>query len=209
MRPSVRNVLLGFVFLTTFTRSIPSAFAQQPLSPLPADEPWRYSEVRLGLMAHDVAFAGGVERGVDLNGEITSSSLVDPNWTAGAPLWAQWILHPRAHFGLEPNLNGKTSQLYAGLTWTAILGRDAFRPADDFEFSFLFGPSLNDGEHSPHGPNVKALGSNVLFHIGAEISYRITPRLALGLYFDHSSNGGFARYNASLNDIGLRIGYRF
>ena len=176
---------------------------------LPADEPWRYSEVRLGVLAHDVRFAGGVEGGVDLNGEITSSSLIDSNWTGGAPQWVQWVLHPRAHFGIEPNLNGRTSQLYAGLTWSAILGRDSLRLGDDVEVSFMAGPALNDGDHSPRRPDVKALGSNVLFHLGVELSYRVTPAIAVGLYFDHSSNGGFARYNDSLNDFGLRIGYRF
>jgi hypothetical protein len=160
-------------------------------------------------LAHDVALAGGVEGGADLNIEVDSSTLINPDWTAGAPLWAQPILHLRAHFGIEPNLNGKTSQLYAGVTWTGILARDVLQSSDAFELSILFGPSFNNGDHSPHGPDVKALGSTILFHVGGELSYRFTPRLAVGLYFDHSSNGGFARYNASINDLGLRVGYHF
>lgn len=205
MRTTLRNGSFSLLPLALSTRLIAPASAQQ----LPTDEPWRFREVRLGVLAHDVRFAGGIEGGVDLNGEITSSTLVDPGWTGGGPLWVQWLLHPRAHFGLEPNLNGKTSQLYAGLTWTAILARDTIRMNDGLEFSFLFGPALNDGEHSPNNSGSKALGSSVLFHLATELSYRITPSIAVGLYFDHSSNGGNARYNASLNDFGLRVGYRF
>lgn len=205
MQASLRNGAYGLFVLVIAICSAGSAAAQE----LPTDEPWRFAEVRLGVLAHDVRFAGGVEGGVDLNGEVTSSTFVNPAWTAGAPQWAQWILHPRAHFGIEPNLNGKTSQLYAGFTWTATLVRDAFRLNDGLELGLMVGPSINNGEHSPQGPGVKALGSNILFHLGIELSYRITQHIAVGLYFDHSSNGGFARYNASLNDAGLRVAYRF
>lgn len=206
MTKRLRSGWLGCLALTIATVWISQAAAQS--APLPADEPFRYSEVRLGVLAHDVRFAGGLEGGVDLNGEYTTSTLVNPDWTAGAPLWVQWLLHPRAHIGVEPNLNGKTSQIYGGVTWTAELTRTLLRPEDGLEFSFMFGPALNDGEHSPHVGH-KPLGSSILFHLVTELSYRITPRFAVGLYFDHSSNGGNARYNASLNDFGLRVGYRF
>lgn len=202
---------LGFVILAAF----PGAVSAQSLPPqlVPPDpaplRPYQFPEVRLGVLARDVSFAGGVEPGADFNLEITSSTLVDPAWGDWAPLWAQWVLHPRAHAGVEVNTSGATNQAYAGLTWTARLTEDVFGPGDAIEFSYLFGPSINDGRHRSRGRDRKSLGSNVLFHLGAEIAYRITPEVAVGAYFDHSSNAGLARSNGSLNDAGLRVALRF
>ena len=177
--------------------------------PTAAQPPSAYNEVRLGLLAHDVAFAGGVEPGADINLELTSASFVNPRWELGLPVWAQWIAQPRLHIGVEINTAGATDNVYAGLTWTATLAQELFRPEDALEFSYLFGPALNDGHRATPRPDRKALGSNVLFHLGAEITYRISPVVSIGIYFDHESNGGLVRYNRSLNDIGLRVAYRF
>ena len=172
-------------------------------------QPDRYSEVRLGILAHDVAFAGGREGGADVNLELTSSTLVDPAWGGWAPPWAQWLLHPRAHAGVEVNVSGYTNQAYAGLTWTALVASDVLRDADGIEFSYLFGPSVNDADHRALRPDHKSLGSTILFHLGVELAYRFTPVVAVGAYFDHTSNAGLARFNQSINDAGVRVAVRF
>ena len=158
---------------------------------------------------HDTSIAGGREHGTDINLEATTSTLVNPAWGGWAPTWLQWVLHPRFHVGVEVNTAGYTNQAYAGLTWTATIVRGILRPQDAIEFSYLFGPSINDGDHHAQAPDHKSLGSNVLFHLGGEVAYRIDSTFSVGVYFDHSSNGGFARYNGSINDIGGRIGIRF
>lgn len=178
-------------------------------SPAAAQSPSAYSEIRLGILDHDLAFAGGVEPGVDINLEVTSPSIVSQAWNGGAPLWVQWLLHPRLHAGVEVNTAGATDTGYVGFTWTARLADAVLRPDDAIEFSYLFGPSFNDGEHHSDRSDRKSLGANVLFHLGAEITYRFTPRFSIGLYYDHDSDAHLARYNASLNDAGLRLGYRF
>ncbi len=177
--------------------------------PAAAQAPSAYDEVRLGVLAHDVAFAGGVEPGADINLELTSPSIVDPEWGRTLPVWSRWLVHPRLHAGVEINTSGATDNAYAGLTWTANLAQDLIRPGDGLEFSYLFGPAINDGHHQVGRADRKSLGSNVLFHLGGEIAYRITPRVSVGIYYDHESNGGLSRYNRSLNDLGLRVAYRF
>ena len=174
-----------------------------------AQAPSAYREIRLGLLAHDVAFTGGVEPGADINFEVTSSSIIDQEWTGSLPIWAQWAVHPRLHLGVEINTAGATNNVYAGLTWTANLAEDLFRPGDGLESSYLFGPALNDGRCQTPRPDRKSLGANVLFHLGAEITYRISPTISIGIYYDHESNGGLVRYNRSLNDFGARVAYRF
>ncbi len=107
-----------------------------------AQAPSAYREIRLSLLAHDVAFTGGVEPGADINFEVTSSSIIDQEWTGSLPIWAQWAVYPR-------------------------------------------------------------------LDLGVEITYRISPTISIGIYYDHESNGGLVRYNRSLNDFGARVAYRF
>ena len=168
-----------------------------------------FSEVRLGALAHDVAFAGGKETGADLNGEVLFVSPLPDSFGADWPLWLQWVAHPRPHVGLDVNTAGQTSQLYAGLTWTATLFRDVLKPNDAIEFNYFFGPALNDGLRYTRRPDRKSLGSNVLFHLGFEVDYRITPAISLGIIYEHSSNAASVRENQGLNNIGMRLGYHF
>jgi lipid A 3-O-deacylase len=165
------------------------------------------SEVRLGVLAHDVV---GKEHGTDLNVEALFTSPVGPAAVSGMPDWTRWLLRPRPDVGFYKNFAGYTDQLYAGVTWTADLARDVFRPGDGFFFDYGFGPALNNGYIGPAAPPAfSKVGSHVLFHLSADVGYRITPRWNISGYFAHSSNGGLARYNESLNEAGVRLGFRF
>ena len=188
--------LSGAIFLASPSTSL----AQQPSA---------FSEVRLGLLDHDLAFAGGKEKGLDINVEGTISSFVNPSWGSLMPGWLLWVAHPRVHVGIEANTAGQTNNFYTGLTWTAPLFHDVLQNDDAIEFSYLFGPSINDGKARSLKPNRKSLGSNILAHLGAELDYRISFHYSIGVYFDHYSNGGLARFNESINDGGLRFSYRF
>jgi hypothetical protein len=48
-------------------------------------------------------------------------------------------------------------------------------------------------------------------HSGADtqLGYQISPRVGVYALFDHESNGGLAGRNEALNNIGIRVGYRF
>ncbi|MGH7096332.1 MAG: acyloxyacyl hydrolase [Stellaceae bacterium] len=166
-------------------------------------------EVKFAVLAHDVGFAEGKESGADINGEVLFASPVRDAVANTVPFYLRWLIQPRLDFGFEANTAGQTSQGYFGLTWTWLLARNLLRSGDGIDFSIGIGPSFNNGLIRSTRPNRKSLGSHVLFHPSLELGYRITPRYEVSAYFDHVSNAGFARENQSINDAGLRFGFRF
>jgi lipid A 3-O-deacylase len=167
------------------------------------------SELRFGVLAHDVPFLGShKEPGADINGEVLFVSPIPGNLVDGVAPPLRWLLQPRPNAGFDANTAGYTSQFYFGLVWTADLFTDVLRPQDGVFFDFGFGPAFNNGEVDG-GDNHKALGSHVLFHESVDIGYRITPRYSVSLYFEHSSNAGLASRNQGLNNAGVRFGIGF
>jgi lipid A 3-O-deacylase len=168
-----------------------------------------YSEVKFGVLAHDVHFLGGKEHGVDLNPEIIFQSPVADAWAANLPWYFAWMVQPRPTLGAEFNISGFTNQYYLGATWTWQLASNVLMPDDGITFGIFFGPSFNDGDIIAKAPNRKSLGANVLFRESFELGYRITPVYQISAYLDHVSNGGLAKQNQSLNEVGGRFGVRF
>jgi hypothetical protein len=168
-----------------------------------------YGELKLGVLGHDVHFLGGKERGVDINPEAIFGSPIADSWAAGVPPYLRWLVQPRPTIGGEVNTSGFTSQGYFGLTWTWQLAGDVLRPGDGITFGLFEGPSFNTGDIVATAANRKNLGSHVLFREAAELGYRIDPVWTISLMIDHESNAGFARYNQSINDVGVRLGFRF
>ena len=159
-------------------------------------------EVRVGVLDHDARFAGGREPGADIDAELLFASPVPTSWGETMPDWLAWVAKPRPHLGGDLNTAGATSQVHAGLTWTIpIVSR--------LTLDLNAGGSVNNGHVNPTVPDRKALGSNVLFRLAAELGWHFTPRLAVYALFEHVSNAGIARFNESLNDVGLRFGFRF
>ena len=156
------------------------------------------SEVRGGVLAHDVAFlANDEEEGVDINAEVLFAA---PRFfPAEGALDA--LLNPRPNFGVQANSAGHASQVYAGLTWT-------FHPLGDVWTGLAAGGTVHDGDLA-EGRDGKALGSRVLFRLSAEVGHDLTEALSVSLYFDHESNGGLAEDNEGLNNAGIRVGWRF
>ena len=152
------------------------------------------SEIKLGALAHDVpVLASRDERGIDLNVEALFTS----------PAFLASLGAPRPHVGASINPGGDTSQAYAGLTWE-------WQP---FEVplwgAFSLGGAVHDGERRNVREDRKALGSRVLFRLGAEVGYDVSESVRLSVLWDHISNAGFAEENEGLNNIGVRLGYRF
>ena len=159
-------------------------------------DPTRW-ELRFGGFMHGV---GSVEKNTwDVNAEI-----VLPQFFSPAGYWS--VLVPRLHAGVNGNVNGRTSAVYAGLLWTV--------PIFDRLFTEIFldaavhnGSLTGDATHS-------ALGCNPLFHVGASIGYRFDQRWSVMGTFDHLSNGsgiGLTNCgrNQGVNNYGMRIGYAF
>lgn len=167
------------------------------------------SELKFGVLAHDVRFAGGKESGADINGELLFASPIEDRLAARVPKLLRWMVQPRPHIGFEANTAGDTSQIYLGLTWTWQLVRGLVRPDDGLDFGIGFGPAFNDGKLETHRSDRKSLGAHALFHVSFELGYRFAPRYEVSVYFDHDSNAGLARFNQSINDAGLRFGIHF
>ena len=119
------------------------------------------------------------------------------------------MVQPRPTIGGEFNTSGFTNQYYFGATWTWQLASNVVMPGDGVTFGYFFGPSFNDGDIIGKAPNKKSLGANVLFREAFELGYRITPVYTVSGFLDHVSNGGLAKQNQSINDVGVRFGFRF
>jgi lipid A 3-O-deacylase len=156
-------------------------------------------EIKAGVLNHDVAFLGHhKERGYDVNVEALLPS----------PDFFEIIGAPRPDIGISVNSAGKTSQLYGGLTWTADLAENLFRPDDGVFIDGSLGGAGNDGKAGGHWENHKALGSNLLFRESADLGYRFWQRYSLSLFADHSSDGGLSSRNQGLTNAGIRFGIR-
>ncbi|HUI35041.1 MAG TPA: acyloxyacyl hydrolase [Stellaceae bacterium] len=170
-----------------------------------------YGELKFGIWAHDPTFAGGRESGADINPEVIFASPVTNDMVASVPgsNWLWWALQPRPTIGASINTDGNTDQFYAGATWSWMLFQNVINPGDGINFSFFFGPGGNDGQIHNGNATRKALGSHILFREAFELGYQINPTWEISAYFDHISNGGLAKENQSINDLGARIGFRF
>jgi hypothetical protein len=168
-----------------------------------------YSEFKLGILAHDAQFLGGKEHGVDINPELIFQSPVSDAWAATVPAYLRWMVQPRPTIGGEINTDGFTNQAYVGATWTWLLAGNLFQPGDGVAFSYFFGPAFNDGDIIGKAPDRKSLGSHILFREAIELGYLINPVYQISAFVDHVSNGGLAKQNQSINDVGIRLGVRF
>jgi len=168
-----------------------------------------YSEVKLGILDHDAHFLGGKEHGVDINPEVIFGSPITDDMIANAPPWLHWALQPRPTLGGAINTAGDTDQFYLGGTWSWMLVSNIFNPEDGVVLGFFFGPGLNNGKIQSNVDDRKSLGSNILFREALELGYQINVTWGISAYMDHISNGGLAKENQSINDVGIRIGYRF
>jgi hypothetical protein len=168
-----------------------------------------YSEFKFGVWDHDVHFLGGKEDGADINPELIWQSPITADMIANAPAWLYWTLQPRPTIGAAFNTSADTDQFYVGATWSWMLVSNIINPGDGIVFGYFFGPGFNDGDIKSTSDSRKSLGSHVLFREAADLGYQINPTWEISAFLDHISNGGLAKQNQSINDVGLRLGYRF
>jgi lipid A 3-O-deacylase len=148
------------------------------------------SEVRFGGFVHDPL---SPEKGsVDFNGELLFGRRAFTGFDA---------LIPRFHVGTTVNFAGKTSQVYAGATWTWDVTSAFFLEA-------TFGGSASNGVRLPT-PGRNAMGCAVNFRESASAGYRLTQNWSIMATVEHMSNAGLCVENRGLTNAGLRLGYSF
>ena len=167
------------------------------------------AEVVFGVLDHDTRLLEGREKGVDINPEVIFWSPITDDMIANAPAWLYWTLQPRPTIGGDINTAGTTDQAYVGATWSWYLKQNVFNPGDGIVLDYFFGPGFNDGQIANGNSERKALGSHVLFREAFDLGYQINPTWVISAHIDHISNGGLAKENQSINDLGIRLGYRF
>jgi hypothetical protein len=184
---ALRPALLGALLLAL---SAAPAAAQGPL----------VDEVKLGVLAHDVAFFGDhVENGADINYEL----LFTP------PEILHVIGSPRPTLGGDINTAGNTDDTYFGLTWGITLIQNMFGSGGNLFANAGLGGAVQYGYTDSAPPGRKALGSPVLFHLSLELGYQFTPRLSISAFLEHMSNADLAPRNAGITSAGGRIGIKF
>ncbi|AZU05266.1 hypothetical protein X907_2757 [Glycocaulis alkaliphilus] len=162
------------------------------------------SEFRLGVVAHDLA--RNIEDGVQISGQIVFDS---PDFLS--PVWS-----PRPYLYGSFNSAGNTNLGAAGFLWT---GNFSERWSVDGGFGIAYHDGVRDISQLPPGDpdrirlaNSRALlGSRFLFHTQLGLDYAVTPNVAVGVYYEHFSNGqilGQGR-NQGLDEVGARISWRF
>jgi hypothetical protein len=155
-----------------------------------------FSELRLGVLDHDIAGPGPERHSPDLSVE---ALFVKP-WTSTDPLWN--LLLPRPDVGGTVNFEGKTSEVYGGLVWDYNLTERIFLESG-------FGGSVNDGRPGRNSAGYIALGSHVLFRESASLGFRLTRNWSIMATIEHMSNAGLAAFNGGLTNLGVRIAYAF
>jgi lipid A 3-O-deacylase len=149
-------------------------------------------QVKIGLLKHDPALWArhSKEEGVDLNLNVVFNyDLVD---LIGGTL--------RPYAGTSLSLSGDTSRFHAGLVWQYTIG--------PVFLDLGLGATVHNGHLERPGPDRKALGSRVLFHIPVEVGFVISDHHRIGAYFEHSSNAHLAEPNSGIDAIGLRYTYK-
>ncbi len=171
-------------------------------------------EVLGGIYAHGVGVKQDQEGGVDgLIGYRTDSI---KSWT--------WIWKPSVHLIAGANSSVSTDFIAAGLDWRVNLTRDHrwyVRPGIGLaltngkaDIGNAFAPGLSPAEMQRrlHLSQTRIdFGDPVLFEPELALGYQISPRWAAEVSYIHLSNGEIFHHgeNQGLDDIGLRLAYKF
>ncbi len=167
-------------------------------------------ELRSGLLAHDVGIVTNAEDNAESDFDIHGQLLFP------SPGFLSFLGAPRPHLGVNIAVDG-TSQAFAGFTWDAHLAKET-RILRNIFLTFDAGGSVHNGEYlnapqDPSNPDFgqpgRFLGCRALFRFGAGIGYDINERVSAQVYADHISNFDMCEPDDGLNNIGVRLGYKF
>ena len=157
--------------------------------------PAQAAEIFGGITAHDVRTflgKGGFEGGADLQ----------LGWRGKRIGALKAIGAPSPYAFGSLSLAGDTNLAAAGLSWK-LGGRLYLRPG--------LGLAIHDrSSHVVRGAFRADLGSRILFAPELGLGYRLTDRLSAEASWVHLSHAQlFSRQNPGLDNIGLRLNYRF
>jgi lipid A 3-O-deacylase len=157
-------------------------------------------QVKTGVLAHDIGvFGSHIEGGADVVGEVLFTS----------PAFFSLIGAPRPTLGASVNTEGKTDYAYLDLTWTATVWHTNPGTAEGIYVGGFLGGAVHDGRLRERDDHDKDLGTRALYHLGVEAGYQITPVYSIEAYFSHLSNADASSRNPGLNNLGLRVGFKF
>jgi lipid A 3-O-deacylase len=191
---------LGLFGLCCAAFSIPAMAADPALYETPpTHSSFRWmDEVRAGAYVHSPGYTEG--NTLSLSGELLTSRL--PVGFSN-PI-ASFVFGPRLNVGFTANVQGYTSFVYTGFTWT-------YDVTDSIFLETSFGGGVHNGELEPPVPQDRLkLGCRALFREGATLGYRLSEHWSVMASVEHLSHAGLcSSYNNGITTAGGRIGYRF
>jgi opacity protein-like surface antigen len=113
-----------------------------------------------------------------------------------------WLLSPRPLLGATISAQGKSDELFAGLTWSAPV------PAP-FLLEGSFGGTIHNQPLFVSYPDRPELTTRLLFRESLAVGYQIDPQWRALVSAEHESNGNLGYYNHSVNRAGIELGRKF
>lgn len=183
-------------------RMLAAAFATAALTAAASQA--QLDEIRVGLVAHDLADHAEDGPQVSVEALFASPDFLDVIWSPKPYLYGSF------------STQGYTNLVAAGLAWDGNI-------TDRLEIEGSFGISYNDGVddivHLPPDDPYRIetartralLGSDWLWRSQVGLDYMIAPRWSAGVYYEHFSHGQILATgrNQALDEAGVRIGYHF
>ena len=192
-------------FLRVALSSDFSKFAYKKPKPMEGSLSNLFSEVRLGLLSHDIKFPNRkkfrapnpfenrYESGININPEVVFFS----------PAILDALSAPRPHVGISINTASDTNYAYTGLGWDTTWSNNIF--LDGF-----WGLAVHDGKLINGNPDKIEFGSKALFRLGGEFGWRWDGHNGVSLIWEHMSNAGVLdEKNQGIDSIGIRYSYRY
>lgn len=161
-------------------------------------------QVWVGALAHDITDIGhGRESaGADLQLEVDTVK----------PRVLRFLGAPRVDAAIALNSAGTTNFGGVGLVWDRRLSGRLY---GTLQLGVDYTDGVTEVIQGPAGDSERRhrllLGSRTLFQEAVGLNWRLSDRWSLGGEYVHLSNGGLLghHHNQGLNDLGLRLGYRF
>jgi hypothetical protein len=172
------------------------AIASAADAPAKSTDPFSGYELRIAGLAHNIEPGGDEHGGLDLGGSI----LLPKAATGFGPSSSLWV--PRIHIGGTGNFEGKTSFVYAGVTWSVPVAQNYF-------FSVDFGGALNNGEPQGVQNERVAIGCHATFREAAALGRSVTENMSVAATIEHFSNADLCDRNSGVTNIGLMVSYKF
>lgn len=191
---------LGVLLLAGFGMIMPAA-AQDLLTPQPLAGV--IDELRFGLHAHDVDYAGLPFRFSEYDLSQIEDISFDVLFVSPQLDAFRWIGSPRPEFGMTVNLDGQESLAHLGLTWQLRLFETPLY------LEGTFGAAGHTGYNKGAPPGYKDFGCSINFYERYGIGANLGDHATATLTYEHTSNNGWCDANDGLSNFGLRVGWKF